>query len=82
MAARKKAGESGMTEYVTSMGDTWDLVAYKVYGNEKYAEYLMAQNQSLELLETVIFDAGITLNTPVLPSTVQGNNAAPPWRTS
>lgn len=82
MAAWEKAGESSMTEYVTSMGDTWDLVAYKVYGDEKYAEYLMAQNQSLELLETVVFDAGTTLSTPALPSTVQGNNAAPPWRAS
>lgn len=68
--------------YTTVSGDTWDLIALKIYGDEKYAEYLMAQNQSEELLETVIFDAGTTINAPDLPQAELDPDSAPPWRTS
>lgn len=30
-----------MEQYTTVQGDTWDIIAKKVYGNEKYAGYLM-----------------------------------------
>ncbi len=33
--------------YRTIQGDTWDMIAKKVYGNEKYLDYLMAHNFSL-----------------------------------
>ena len=30
------------TTYTTRQGDQWDAIAKKVYGDEKYAGYLMA----------------------------------------
>ncbi len=32
------------TTYTTRQGDQWDAIAKKVYGDEKYAGYLMEQN--------------------------------------
>lgn len=68
--------------YTTAAGDTWDLIALKVYGDVKHTEYLMSNNQDLALLATVIFDAGVLINTPSLPVITQINPGTPPWRTS
>lgn len=48
----------------------------KVYGDEKYAGYLMEQN--LPLLDIFEFDAGTVLNTPALLEEQDGG--LPPWR--
>jgi len=53
-----------MEQYTTVQGDTWDIIAKKVYGNEKYAGYLMENNRLL--LEYMIFPGGITLDIPEL----------------
>ena len=39
--------------YKTEAGDTWDLIAFKLFGNE-----------NLELSEIVIFPAGVELSIP------------------
>ena len=39
--------------YTTKLGDTWDLIAYRVYGNEKYMKELVEAN--IELASTVFF---------------------------
>ncbi len=63
--------------YTTIAGDTWDGVAYKVYGDEKLVGYLMDVNT--EHLETVIFSGGIQLAVPELPEENKVNNL-PPWK--
>lgn len=68
--------------YMTSSGDTWDAIALKVYGNEKYTEHLMNNNQDRNLLATILFDAGTVLNTPELTATEQASVNQPPWRTT
>lgn len=68
--------------YTTSAGDMWDKIALVVYGDVKYTEYLMNNNQDPILLATVIFAAGVTLQTPTLPITQTINTGTPPWRTS
>ena len=66
--------------YTTRRGDTWDLIAYQVYGSEQYAGFLMQHN--FPLLDILIFDAGTVLNTPALPETAQSSgNVLPAWRT-
>lgn len=50
--------------YETVQGDTWDKIAYQVYGDEKYAGYLMENNRLL--LEYLVFPGGVTLATPEL----------------
>lgn len=63
--------------YTTLQGDTWDKIALEVYGDERYAYYLMQSNYAH--LETLIFSAGTVLSTPELPEELDGD--LPPWRT-
>ena len=61
----------------TIQGDTWDMVAKKVYGAERHLDYLMAHN--FDLLDYFIFPAGIEINTPDLP--LEQEEDLPAWRT-
>lgn len=62
--------------YETVQGDTWDIIAKKVYGNEMYAGYLMEANRLK--LDYLIFPAGITLSTP--EPTEEQDEDMPIWR--
>lgn len=62
--------------YTTIQGETWDEIAYKVYGNEKYAAFLMSNNYPF--LDTLVFSAGTVLSAPSLPEDEGGE--LPPWR--
>ena len=44
--------------YETDAGDTWDYIAWRVYGNESYMGILMEQPENAHLLLTTIFSAG------------------------
>jgi len=63
--------------YRTISGDTWDKIAYQVYGSEKLAGLLMDANT--KYLETVIFSGGILLNVPNL-SIENKVSGLPPWK--
>ena len=65
-----------MEEYRTIQGDTWDMIAKKVYGAERHLDYLMASN--FELLDYFIFPAGIVVKVPELPSEISED--LPSWR--
>jgi phage tail protein X len=62
--------------YKTVQGDTWDLIAKKVYGSEIYLDHLMKHNFSL--LDYFIFPAGIKVFTPEIP--LKGASGIPEWR--
>ncbi|ADL03470.1 tail protein X [Lacrimispora saccharolytica] len=55
-----------MGNYKTVQGDTWDMIAKKAYGAEKYLDHLMRNN--FGLLDYFVFPAGILVNTPSLPN--------------
>lgn len=63
--------------YTTRQGDTWDAIAYRVYGDETLAGWLMENNYPL--LDTFVFSAGVTLQTPEPPAEMPAANA-PIWR--
>lgn len=65
-----------MEEYRTIQGDTWDMIAKKVYGAERHLNYLMASN--FELLDYFIFPAGIVVKVPELPAEISED--LPSWR--
>ena len=65
-----------MEEYRTIQGDTWDMIAKKVYGAERHLDYLMASN--FELLDSFIFPAGIVVKVPELPAEISED--LPSWR--
>lgn len=61
--------------YKTRSGDTWDMIAKEVYGDELYASLLMANNQ--ELLEYFIFPEGVFVSLPEVP---EEESLLPDWR--
>ena len=62
--------------YETICGDTWDTIAYKVYGKEIYTDYLMENNY--DLLDIFVFSAGTKVYIPKLPKETVDD--LPPWR--
>ena len=62
--------------YTTKSGDTWDTVAYKVWGNEMYMDTLIKAN--LEHKDTFIFPAGVILTLPEI--TLEVSDSLPPWK--
>ena len=62
--------------YTTVSGDTWDIVAYKAYGNEMYMDTLIKAN--IEYKDTYIIPAGVVLTLPEIELTV--SESLPPWK--
>lgn len=51
-----------MDIYVTSQGDTWDSIAYDLFGSEGYMGILMDANP--DLLDVLVFSAGTIIYVP------------------
>ncbi len=69
-----------MQTYTTISGDTWDMIAYKVYRREMWADKLMEANPAY--VDYMIFPAGIVLNVPEVAAYTDSEVAsdAPEWR--
>ena len=65
-----------LNTYTTKSGDTWDIVAYKVWGDEMYMDTLMKAN--LEYKDIFIFPAGIVLTLPEISLEVSAS--LPLWK--
>ncbi len=61
--------------YKTVQGDQWDLVSYKMYGNERYMHVLLEANP--EYQDLTVFPAGLTLTCPDIPT--PQSIFSPPW---
>ena len=62
--------------YTTSQGDTWDIIALRQMGSEKYMSLIIEANSKFN--QVVVFPAGITLVIPDAP--VVTANSLPPWK--
>lgn len=62
--------------YTTVQGDRWDLIAYKVYGNESYMSHLLEANKQYR--DVFVFSAGAKLEIPEI--TEAASDTLPPWR--
>lgn len=68
-----------MKTYRTQQGDTWDLIALRMYpdlGGEKLTDILLDANPSH--IQTVIFSANVILNVPDIDVPVIQN--LPAWK--
>ncbi|MCM0759612.1 tail protein X [Sporomusa sphaeroides DSM 2875] len=65
-----------MRKYVTALGDTWDIIAYKMYGNERRMSALIEANPQHR--ETVVFSADVAINVPDVSAAV--STVLPPWK--
>lgn len=63
--------------YVTKSGDTWDVIAKRLYGNEVFMVELMRANP--EHMNVVIFPSSIRLVTPEIKA-VKTTDCLPPWK--
>lgn len=64
--------------YTTKQGDAWDAIAFRVYGDVRLTGWLMQNN--FPHLDTMVFRAGVVLQTPEPPEDASGT-AVPIWRT-
>ena len=62
--------------YKTIQGDTWDGIAVKVYGDEKYMNELLEANQAYRVI--IIFPANVSLSLPDIQT--QTTTILPPWK--
>lgn len=67
----------GYEDYITEEGDTFDILAFKNYTDEKMSSYIIQAN--LDYANTLIFEQGITLSIPILDMT-ETPESLPPWR--
>ena len=65
-----------MSTYITTQGDTFDGIAYKVYGSEKYMGLLAQAN--IKLISTLVFSSGVELTVPDIPE--DSADDAPFWK--
>ncbi|MCB6992893.1 LysM domain-containing protein [bacterium 210820-DFI.6.37] len=65
------------TNYVTQERDTFDLIAYKQYGNELLASLLIQEN--IRYADVLLFEEGILLKIPVI-NEAEVDDSLPPWR--
>lgn len=66
-----------MQKYTTKSGDTWDSIAFLIYGDEQLAKVLIEANAAH--IKTVIFKSGIVLNVPEIDLKTAVNHL-PPWK--
>lgn len=62
--------------YKTLQGDTWDLISYKIFGEEKYL--IEIYNLNPEYSNIAIFEGGVELKIPVI--SVEITSTLPPWK--
>jgi nucleoid-associated protein YgaU len=65
-----------MRSYTTTAGDTWDIIAHRIYGDEMRMTELLQANPTY--LHVVVFDAGVTLQIPEIETPAA--SVLPPWK--
>ena len=65
-----------MTTYTTIQGDMWDLIAYKVYGQEAAMTILLEANK--ELKDIAVFPQGVKIVCPDYDA--KAASILPPWK--
>ncbi len=66
-----------MNIYTTKQGDTFDKIAYKIFGDHYLFGAIMEVN--IELIDYVIFPAGINVNIPNIDIKNHIMDS-PPWK--
>ena len=62
---------------IALQGDTFDSLAYRLYGEERMSHYLREYNRGYS--DVVMFDGGEELIVPLLTKT-ESTDTLPPWR--
>lgn len=62
--------------YTTIQGDTWDIIALRLYKEERYMHVLLEANS--EYNKIIVFPANIVLQVPDI--VIQEYRNLPPWK--
>jgi phage tail protein X len=65
------------TEYRTIQGDAWDSIAFRLWGDERFAADIIAANPGLA--DILVFPAGVTLSLPAVNLAARPLKTLPPW---
>lgn len=68
-----------MKTITTVMGDTWDTVALRAYGNTLRTQELMEARENVRLLDIQVFPGGVVVATPDVENTYSMGDF-PEWR--
>jgi phage tail protein X len=68
-----------MDNITTVLGDTWDSIAHRAYGDALKAQALMEARENIRLLDYEVFPGGITVAVPDLPDE-PSTDELPDWR--
>lgn len=63
-------------QYRTKANDTFDKIAYELYGDETVASYIVTANPMYS--DTLVFSEGVFLNLPVLER--KETSTLPTWK--
>ncbi len=66
---------SNSSVYITKAGDIWDIISFKVYGNEKFVLDLIKENPEFSAM--AIFPANVYIKCPEIKNIKEGE--LPPW---
>ena len=64
----------------TIQGDTWDIIAKRVYGDERMAQVLMEARENAPLLDIQVFSAGTVVFVPEVATQTVDVMDLPDWR--
>ena len=65
-----------MQKYITQSGDSWDLIAFKIWNDKKFTQDLINANR--DYVTTFIFSAGVELIIPDIA--IENKIKTPPWK--
>ncbi len=66
-----------MDKYTTTQGDTFDIIAFKLFGREGLMHELADANPAYQ--DTVFFSAGVVLEVPEIEKPYD-KGPVPPWQ--
>lgn len=69
-----------MNTYTTVQGDTWDIIAKAVYGDELKADVLLKEKANITLIDYLVFPAGVTVHIPEITDEGASYDDLPDWR--
>lgn len=69
-----------MKTYTTVSGDTWDIIAKAVYGDELKADHLMQARENVTLLDYQVFPGGAIVHVPEISEAESYDDNLPDWR--
>lgn len=69
-----------MSTITTQQGDTWDILAKRIYGSELYMDKLIKANIGHRTV--VMFGAGVELEAPEVERSIitDEDEGLPPWK--